>query len=379
MIDSLSQQEEEIPIILLRESLLKWWEVNGRHSIPWKKNCLGKTPASGELLDPYPIWIAEVMLQQTQFNVVLPFWNQWMNTFPSLDSLISSNEEEVLYVWQGLGYYSRGRRIYQAAIALKENQKVWPLTLEGWTELPGIGRTTAGSILSSAFDLPFPILDGNVKRLISRLIAFPKSPVKHVAKFWKLSEYLLDKKRPRDFNQALMDLGSFVCKPVKPSCNICPWKSYCIAYSNSKPILYPMKSVSKKKKISVVGIGIVTNDKGQILIDQRLNDGAFGGLWEFPGGKQKSGEKIEFTIAREIKEEIGIIVSVGEHLITLQHTYGQKKVHLIVHFCSIVKGEPKPLSSQQLRWVGVNDLKDYPFPAANERINSALIHKYAKR
>ena len=139
--------------------------------------------------DPYGIWIAEVMLQQTQLQVALPYWQRWMEAFPTVDALAAADEQQVLLLWQGLGYYSRARRLHQAAQQLQGQP--WPQELEAWLALPGIGRSTAGSILSSAFDRPFAILDGNVKRVLARLTAFEQPPARHSAHFWSLSEQLL--------------------------------------------------------------------------------------------------------------------------------------------------------------------------------------------
>jgi A/G-specific adenine glycosylase len=357
----------------LREALLGWWDYNGRHLIPWKQRPGGRRPAPGESLDPYPIWIAEVMLQQTQLQVVLPYWQRWMAAFPSLEALAAAEEHDVLLLWQGLGYYSRARRLHQGARQLVGQP--WPRDLEGWLALPGIGRSTAGSILSSAFDLPFAILDGNVKRVLARLIASPRPPARELAGFWRLSELLLDPQRPRAFNQALMDLGATVCTPRNPSCGACPWMAHCAAYAAGTPALYPVKDASKPLPFQVIGVGVVLNGAGQVLIDQRLNEGLLGGLWEFPGGKQEPGEAIEATIARELMEELAITVAVGEELITLEHAYSHKRLRFVVHLCQWVSGEPQPLACQQVRWVEPAQLSAFPFPAANARIIAALLER----
>ncbi|MEY3768170.1 MAG: A/G-specific adenine glycosylase, partial [Cyanobacteriota bacterium] len=205
----------------LRELLLSWWRQHGRHSIPWKLNPGGGPPEPSDSLDPYPIWVAEVMLQQTQLQVVLPFWQRWREALPTLAALADAEEHDVLLLWQGLGYYSRARRLLAGARVLHEqitaadgvavDSGAWPQDLDSWLALPGIGRSTAGSILSSAFNLPFAILDGNVKRVLARLMACERPPVREQAKFWHWSEQLLDPERPRDFNQSLMDLGATVC------------------------------------------------------------------------------------------------------------------------------------------------------------------------
>lgn len=355
--------------------LLAWWQEHGRHSIPWKLLPSGEPVSCWEELDPYPIWVAEVMLQQTQLQVVLPYWQRWMEAFPSRAALADATEQEVLLLWQGLGYYSRARRLHQGARALEQTQPEggWPRDLGGWLALPGIGLSTAGSILSSAFDLPLPILDGNVKRVLSRLIASPKPPARNQAELWQLSEGLLDPKHPRIFNQALMDLGATVCTPKTPSCARCPWSGHCAAYAAGDPAAYPVKDAPRELPFQVIGVGVVLNDAGEVLIDQRLNEGLLGGLWEFPGGKQEPGEAIEGTIARELREELEIEVSVGEELISLEHAYSHKRLRFVVHLCRWLSGEPQPLASQQVRWVKPEQLGEFPFPAANARIIAALL------
>ena len=357
----------------LRRLLLAWWEAHGRHTIPWKRGDAGARPSPGEPLHPYPIWVAEVMLQQTQLLVVLPYWQRWMAAFPSLEALAAAEEHDVLLLWQGLGYYSRARRLHQGARQLLGQP--WPRTLESWLALPGIGRSTAGSILSSAFDLPFAILDGNVKRVLARLIASPRPPARQLKGFWQLSELLLDPQRPRAFNQALMDLGATVCTPRNPSCGACPLQGHCAAYAAGDPAAYPVKDAPRELPFQVIGVGVVRNGAGEVLIDQRLNEGLLGGLWEFPGGKQEPGEPIVDTIRRELREELAIEAAVGEELIVVDHAYSHKKLRFVVHLCTWLSGDPQPLASQQVRWVRPEQLADFPFPAANARIIAALLER----
>jgi A/G-specific adenine glycosylase len=367
--------EAPLRIETLRAGLLDWWADHGRHGIPWKLSADQQPVACGDALDPYPIWVAEVMLQQTQLQVVLPYWRGWMQAFPSLEALAAADEQQVLLLWQGLGYYARARRLQQGArqlLADAAGDDPWPRSLEGWLELPGIGRSTAGSILSSAFDLPFPILDGNVKRVLSRLIASPRPPARELPGLWRLSEQLLDPQRPRAFNQALMDLGATVCTPRNPACAGCPWRGHCAAYAAGTPDAYLVKEAPRELPFQVIGVGVVFNDCGQVLIDQRLQEGLLGGLWEFPGGKQEPGEAIEATIARELREELAIEVAVGDPLISVDHAYSHKRLRFEVHCCRWLSGTPQALACQQWRWVEPADLGDYPFPAANARIIAAL-------
>jgi len=368
----------------LRGSLLSWWELHGRRELdqkPWMVTGAGRWPESGEAIDCFGVLVAEVMLQQTQLAVVLPYWRRWMAVFPDLEVLAAADEQRLLLLWQGLGYYSRARRLLQAARqlvpAMSMDQRVsttppWPTSLAGWQALPGLGRSTAASILSSAFDQPEAILDGNVKRVLARLIASPAPPARQLAGFWRLSETLLDRRRPRSFNQAVMDLGATVCTPRNPRCEVCPWRGWCAAYAAGDPARYPVKEAPRTVPFQVIGVGVVFDNAGRVLIDQRLEEGLLGGLWEFPGGKQEEGEAITATIERELAEELAIAVEVGEELIVIEHAYSHKRLRFVVHLCRWQAGEPQPLASQQVRWVEPAELDAYPFPAANARIIAAL-------
>ena len=367
----------------IQNSLLEWFRENGRYWIPWKLKEDGSVPRSGESISPYGIWIAEVMLQQTQLKVVIPYWKKWMKFFPTLSSLAEADLENLLMIWQGLGYYSRAKRIHQSSKILVEfvgknrdqDPDSWPNQIDKWMSLPGIGRSTAGSIISSAFDLPTPILDGNVKRILSRLLAIERKSIKDERKLWEFSSLLIERLSPRDFNQALMDLGAIICTPKKPSCSSCPLQNFCVACTKYDPEDFPKKEMTKIKPLQEIGIGLVFNQKGELLIDQRLESSSMGGMWEFPGGKKIPNESIEKTIERELQEELGIVVNVGEKLLSFEHAYTHKKLYFTVHICAWISGQPKPLASQKLLWVSPDRLFDFPFPAANTKIISEL-HKH---
>ena len=369
----------------LCQSLLAWWEVHGRKDPalkPWMFTKDGRWPEPHEHLDVLECWIAEVMLQQTQLQVVLPYWQRWMEAFPTLAALAGADEQSVLLRWQGLGYYSRARRLHQSAGLLwaqieadPPEPALWPQDLSSWLALPGIGRSTAGGILSSAFNSPLAILDGNVRRVLARLRAHPEPPSRAQAQFWAWSDALIVARpgRARDLNQALMDLGATLCKARNPSCGCCPWQASCAAYAAGTPELYPVKEAPRSIPFQVIGVGVVLNGDGEVLIDQRLNEGLLGGMWEFPGGKQEPGEAIGDTISRELREELAIEVEVEQELITVEHAYSHKKLRFVVHLCRWLAGEPQPLASQQVRWVRPQDLGGYPFPAANGRMIAALM------
>ncbi len=376
-----ADRQEHLPLQQLRAALLAWGERHGRHNLPWKLRPDGRPPVDGEALDPLKVWVAEVMLQQTQLAVALPYWQRWMTAFPDLSALAAADPQQVLLLWQGLGYYGRARRLQQGAqqllAACVPGADPWPRDLDGWLALSGVGRSTAGSILSSAFDQPFAILDGNAARVLARLIAAPRPPKRELAGFWRLSELLLDPQRPRAFNQALMDLGATVCTPRSPDCGRCPWRNPCAAYAAGDPARYPVKDAPRPLPFQVIGVGVVLDGRGRVLIDQRLPEGLLGGLWEFPGGKQEPGEAIEATIVRELREELAIEAEVGEELITLEHSYSHKRLRFVVHLCRWLAGDPQALASQQVRWVEPEGLAAFPFPAANARIIAALRERLA--
>jgi A/G-specific adenine glycosylase len=350
-----------LQISALRQSLLDWYAASGR-TLPWRQT-----------QDPYAIWISEVMLQQTQVKTVIPYYERWLEQFPTIDLLAKAEQQQVLKAWQGLGYYARARNLHRAAqVIVTEHGGIFPTELAIVITLPGIGRTTAGGILSAAFNQATPILDGNVKRVLARLVALPVPPSKALNVLWQHSTDLLDPQHPRDFNQALMDLGATLCTPKHPACLICPWQRYCEAYNLNKQSEIPMTESRATVPHKSIGVAVIWNNAGQVLIDRRRQEGLLGGLWEFPGGKVEPGETIEDCIVREIREELGIEISVGKHLITLDHAYTHFRVTLNVHHCQHLSGIPEAIECDEIRWVSVAELDQFPFPKANEHIIAAL-------
>src|SRR5512136_491120 len=186
---------------------------------------------------------------------------------------------------------------------------------------------------SAAFNLPVPILDVNVKRILARISALPAPPAKAEKQLWQLSETLLDPENSRDFNQALMDLGATVCTAKNPTCLLCPWRSNCQGYNLGVQSELPMREASSPVPHKFIGVAVIWNGEGQILIDRRKQNGLLGGLWEFPGGKQEDGETVQACIRREILEELAIEVEVGEHLVNVEHAYTHFRVTLNVYHC----------------------------------------------
>lgn len=345
----------------LRRSLLDWYAESGR-DLPWRKT-----------RDPYAIWVSEIMLQQTQVKTVIPYYERWMTLFPTIAALAAAEQQQVLKAWQGLGYYARARNLHRAAQAIVQSYGgTFPTEFETVMQLPGIGRTTAGGILSAAYNQPVPILDGNVKRVLARLMALDVPPKRAINLLWQASSALLDPAHSRDFNQALMDLGATLCTPKNPACLLCPWQTHCRAYRFNMQSELPISESRSPVPHKQIGVAVIWNDQNQILIDRRRQEGLLGGLWEFPGGKIEPGETVEACIRREIQEEIGIDIEVGDRLITIDHTYTHFRVTLNVHHCRYMSGEPRPIECDEVRWVTVDELEQYPFPKANVQIIEAI-------
>ncbi len=345
----------------LRQTLLIWYRQQGRQ-LPWR-----------ETRNPYAIWISEIMLQQTQVKTVLPYYQRWLQLFPTVHDLAAADQQSVLKAWEGLGYYARARNLHKAAkVIVEQHQGQFPDEFEAVVALPGIGRTTAGGILSAAFNQSLPILDGNVKRVLARLIALRQPPSQALSQLWELSTALVSPHEARDFNQALMDLGATVCTRHRPACLICPWRSPCAAYNQNVQLEIPMTETRAPLPHKQIGVAVVWNEQGQILIDRRPQSGLLGGLWEFPGGKIEPEEAVEDCIRRELQEELAIDVAVGDRLITIDHTYTHFKVTLNVFHCRHVAGEPQPIKCDEVRWVDVSELDQFPFPKANGQIIEAI-------
>ncbi|MEO0409863.1 MAG: A/G-specific adenine glycosylase, partial [Cyanobacteria bacterium P01_A01_bin.135] len=275
----------------LRRSLLEWYGTFGRQ-LPWRST-----------RDPYAIWISEVMLQQTQVKTVLPYYQRWLERFPTARALASADLQTVLKQWEGLGYYARARNLHRAAqLVVERHGGQFPEALGAAMALPGIGRTTAGGILSAAYNQPVSILDGNVKRVLARLVALESPPNRILKLLWRYSDLLLDPEQPRDFNQALMDLGATRCDR-RPDCPRCPWQSHCRAFHTNRQLDLPMREVRPPLPHKNIGVGVIWHQR-QILIDRRRPEGLLGGLWEFPGGKLEAGETVADCIRREIREEL---------------------------------------------------------------------------
>lgn len=352
-----------LPKRRLQNSLLRWFAINLR-DLPWRKN-----------RTPYRVWLAEVMLQQTRVDQAIGYYTRFLEHFPTIRALAAAPLRDVLKQWEGLGYYTRARHLHAAAkrIVAKHGGR-FPRELSDIRALPGIGPYSAAAIGSLAFGHNAAALDGNIIRVLSRLTALEDDVTKLRArkKLQALANELLPKGRAGEFNEALMELGATVCTPRKPLCAVCPLKKFCRAFAEGDPEQYPRKTRKKKAPHKHVGAAVVVNKSGRILIAQRQETSMLGGLWEFPGGKQESDETIEQCIARELKEEMGIDIAVGNHLITVRHAFSHFTMDLHAHACRLLRGRPRAIHCADWRWVTLDEMDQYPFGRADQQIIAHL-------
>lgn len=326
--------------------------------LPWRQE-----------VTPYRVWISEIMLQQTRVESALPYYERFLSTFPDVETLAAAPLEDVLKCWEKLGYYSRARNLHRAArIIVEELKGVMPQTAAEWLALPGVGRYTAGAIASVCHDEPVPILDGNVKRVLARLFAVDGPIDSHgtVSHLWALAEEIVPSKQAGNFNQAIMELGATLCSPRNPKCSVCPVEKICIAREQGRQHQLPIRKGKKPVPHKHVVAAIIETD-GALLLGKRPESGMLGGLWEFPGGKVEEGETPQEALKREMQEECGVLVEVGEHVTSVDHAYTHFTITLHVYRCRIVEGELHAKQHTELKWIARPDLQNYPLPAADHK------------
>ena len=352
-----------------RSSLLIWFKKN-RRSLPWRSN-----------RTPYRVWISELMLQQTRVDQVEAYYRRFMKRFPSLKQLAAASEQDVLKMWEGLGYYARARNMLRAArIIVTERGGRFPRTYDEIIKLPGIGPYTAAAIGSLAFDLDVAVVDGNVFRVLSRVFAergdITTSSVKR--KMEIRAQTLLPIGKAALFNEAMMELGALVCLPRNPTCGTCPLKRICQAYELDQQEVFPVKKAKAPVPHLVVGAAVTVDSRGRILIAQRKSKGMLGGLWEFPGGKKESNESMQDCIVRELKEELSVETNVGDRILVVRHAYSHFTIELHVHWARIAKGRPKVIDCADFTWVTRDTMRDYPFSRADLHVVDWLFSNHWK-
>ena len=345
------------------EALLHWYNQNAR-DLPWRKDP-----------HPYAVWVSEIMLQQTRVETVIPYFERWMRSFPTLAALASASQQQVLAAWEGLGYYGRARNLHKSAqIVMERYGGDLPSDLDSLSKLAGIGRYTAGAIGSIAFGLDTAALDGNIRRVLARLfdVSEPARSAAGEKRLWELAEIHLPHGRAAEYNQALMDLGAMICTPRQPDCKSCPLHSNCLALARGTVEERPARQQRQPTPRYIVTAAVIWRE-GNVLIAQRPANGLLGGLWEFPGGKQQPGEDLVGCLKREIQEELQAKIEVGAELGVYRHAYTHFKVTLHAFQCCLENGDqPQPIEAQDLRWVRPVELAKYPMGKIDRQISRDL-------
>jgi len=357
----LDEEPDPAAVRRLRSPLLRWYHRNKR-DLPWRNTD-----------DPYAIWVSEVMLQQTQVKTVLDFWRRFMTRFPTVESLANTPEEEVLAVWSGLGYYRRARSLHAGAHAVMERfgGRV-PRDPAALLDLPGIGRYTAGAISSIAFGLAEPILDGNVRRVLSRLFALDAGSSGRGSEdrtLWNVAGTLVRGPDPGGLNQALMELGALVCVPRKPECALCPVRKKCAAFAGGDPEAFPTRRASRPTVTVDVAVAWIRR-AGRVLIERPPASSPLRGTWDLPAFEIHEGEAIVPAIRSRMKQVRGLEVSVGTPVARLNHGIMHRRLRLLVHDCRHARGAVA--GRDDLRWLDPRDLDGVAISGATRKVADAL-------
>ncbi|MEX2162219.1 MAG: A/G-specific adenine glycosylase [Anaerolineales bacterium] len=345
----------------IAKNLLRWYSSRQR-DLPWRKR-----PR------PYAVWVAEVMAQQTRLETMLPYYRRWMRRFPTIHSLAGSSEQDVLLLWEGLGYYGRARNLRRAAQqVVREFGGRLPLTAEALRRLPGIGRYTAGAIASLAFGADEPAVDGNAIRVLARVFNVKLLAGSSAAqvRFWTLAAAHLPPGRAAEYNQALMDLGAELCLPRKPKCGVCPLRADCrakaLGIQEQRPVKVKPKAVPTRHFAAAV-----IRQGGRVLVVQRPAAGLLGSLWEFPNVRLSGAHSSTATYRRALKKDLGFALPLGQHLGDFSHQYSHFNAHLRAFHTSLNGSRPRVDSQRVFRWVPLAHLQKLPMGKLDRRIAEA--------
>ena len=363
--------DEEAPARLRRwlaPRLLSWFDLH-RRDLPWRLD-----------RDPYRIWVSEVMLQQTQVATVVGFFDRFLARFPTLRHLAEADEQDVLRLWEGLGYYRRARDLLAAARRLvADHAGTIPGDPAALADLPGMGEYTRNAVLSQAFDLRLPILEANTQRLLSRLFGYEEDPRQGPARrrLWVVAEKILPTKRVGDFNQALMELGALVCTAASPACADCPLAPRCVAHQTGRQNEIPRKSAPPAKTF-VQESAVVIRRGEEVLIVQRPAVGRWAGLWEFPHGPLAAGESHE-EAARRLARDVGLEIDLGPEMLTITHGITRYHITLVCFGADHRRGDFLSTQYPQAAWVEPERLGDYPVSSPQRRLARHLTNPDPQR
>lgn len=352
---------EEMDISGFQEDLISWFS-NEKRDLPWRQES-----------DPYRIWVSEIMLQQTRVDTVIPYFVNFMEKFPTLEEFANADEERILKAWEGLGYYSRVRNLQSACKEVQEKYGgVVPNTPKEIAGLKGIGPYTAGAVLSIAYGVPEPAVDGNVMRVLSRILTIWEDIAKPSTRkiFEEAVRKLISTENPSYFNQALMELGALICTPTSPSCLLCPVRDHCSAFEAGVQKELPVKTKKTKVKDVKLIAGILTDDKGRLLIHKRPENGLLGNLWEFPNFEiltdLKKGPR-EFI--SQLKSEYEVEAFVHEGLGSIEHVFSHLKWYIQIYSGRITS---EVRETSRLKLVSLDEIESYAFPVSHQK----MLHQF---
>jgi A/G-specific adenine glycosylase len=343
----------------LRRRLFDWFDANSR-DLPWRRD-----PT------PYRIWVSEIMLQQTQVATVIPFFERFLDSFPTVAKLAAVDQATLLNHWEGLGYYRRARSMHAAAKQIVDQHGAeFPEAYEDVLALPGIGRYTAGAILSISRDRRLPILEGNTQRVFSRWVSMQGSigetPTKNL--LWQIAETMLPRQRSGTFNQAAMELGALICTPKHPKCDICPLARMCCARRDGLEAEIPGK-VSNVRYEYRTEFALVVGHRGGYLLRPLPEGGRWAGLWDFPRTTEKSFKTVG-TAAKHLSQEIGIAVKPKAQVTTIRHAVTKYRISLHVHHAELADRRRQP--PRPWRFVSIDDMAQLPMSVTGRKIVSLL-------
>jgi A/G-specific adenine glycosylase len=340
------------------------WFARHRRDLPWRRD-----------RDPYHIWVSEVMLQQTTVAAVGPYFERFLAAFPSVTALAAADEQDVLRLWEGLGYYRRARHLHQAArgLAAQFGDRL-PDDPAVWANLPGVGRYILGAVLSQAFDRRLPIVEANSLRVLCRLFGYTADPRSADGQkwLWETARRLLPAKRVGDFNQALMEVGALVCTPAAPKCGDCPLAADCVARAGGLQDVIPLK-VSRPAVEEVREVAVSIRRGPRVLLAQRPPDTArWANMWEFPHGELQAGEDHEAAAERLLEPLTGLAVALGPELLTVRHGVTRFHVTLVCLEAQYRGGRFRSDFYRRGRWLRPAELARYPVSAPQRRLAKAV-------
>ncbi len=348
---------------------LRTWFDGARRDLPWRKN-----------RDPYRVWLSEIMLQQTQVAAVIGYFERFTKAFPTVADLAAASEHDVLRLWEGLGYYRRARQLHKAAQTIvADHGGVFPSEPDAVRNLPGIGRYTAGAILSIAFNRQEPILEANTVRLLSRLLAYRGNPLAHEGQqlLWELAEHLVPAEEPGLFNQALMELGALVCTPRNPKCESCPAVKLCPTRRLGLQAEIPRPKAKQAFEAVREAALLLSRADGRFLIVQSAAGERWGGLWDFPryavDAEQPAAAVVE--LQTKSKATLGLEAEIGDLRTTLKHGVTRFRITLDAYEATLLGGRLKVQGFAAARWVRKSELAEYPLNVTARKLAQLVTKK----